>query len=416
MKLTLVCLLAILAFTMADTKEDHWAVIVAGSNGFWNYRHQADVCHAYHIMKDNGIPEDQIILFSYDDVADSSQNPFPGQLFNQPDGVDVNEGCNIDYRGADVTPDKFLSVLRGEGEGKTLKSNENSKVFINFADHGAPGLIAFPTERLYADDFHKTLLHMNENNMYDEMTVYIEACESGSMFENILEENINIYATTAANPHESSWGYYCYPDDTINGTHVGSCLGDLYSIAWMEDSDNKDVCDETLSDQFDTVKERTTKSEVMKFGTFNFMDEFVGNFQGTCGAKSTLSNFLKSVSKKEPEYEDFHAIDSRDIKMHYLHYKYLNSASNADADELQNEIDNRQAIEERFSRLRSRSGVNVDEPLTITDFECYKKVVENYDEQCGIDEYDLKFFSHFVKLCEEDFSHEARQSLIQDMC
>lgn len=26
---------------------DHWAVIVAGSNGFWNYRHQADACHAY---------------------------------------------------------------------------------------------------------------------------------------------------------------------------------------------------------------------------------------------------------------------------------------------------------------------------------------------------------------------------------
>ena len=26
---------------------EHWAVIVAGSSGYGNYRHQADACHAY---------------------------------------------------------------------------------------------------------------------------------------------------------------------------------------------------------------------------------------------------------------------------------------------------------------------------------------------------------------------------------
>ena len=44
--------------TSKDTKSDHWAFIVAGSNKFSNYRHQADTCHAYQIMKKNGIPED----------------------------------------------------------------------------------------------------------------------------------------------------------------------------------------------------------------------------------------------------------------------------------------------------------------------------------------------------------------------
>ncbi len=28
-----------------------WAVLVAGSDGFFNYRHQADVCHAYHVSE-----------------------------------------------------------------------------------------------------------------------------------------------------------------------------------------------------------------------------------------------------------------------------------------------------------------------------------------------------------------------------
>ena len=35
--------------------------------------------------------------------------------------------------------------------------------------------------------------------MFKEMVIYIEACESGSMFENILEKNINIYGVTASN-------------------------------------------------------------------------------------------------------------------------------------------------------------------------------------------------------------------------
>ena len=35
---------------------DNWAVLVAGSSRFWNYRHQADVCHAYQVLRKNGFP------------------------------------------------------------------------------------------------------------------------------------------------------------------------------------------------------------------------------------------------------------------------------------------------------------------------------------------------------------------------
>mgnify|MGYP003310343397 CR=1 FL=1 len=82
----------------ANATEHHWAVIVAGSNSFANYRHQADACHAYQIMKKNGVPESNIILMMYDDIAGNAMNPFPGQVFNKPTaagvpGVDVYDGC-----------------------------------------------------------------------------------------------------------------------------------------------------------------------------------------------------------------------------------------------------------------------------------------------------------------------------------
>lgn len=46
-----------------------WAVLVAGSNGWYNYRHQADVSHAYHVLKKHGINENNIITMMYDDIA-----------------------------------------------------------------------------------------------------------------------------------------------------------------------------------------------------------------------------------------------------------------------------------------------------------------------------------------------------------
>jgi legumain len=78
-----------------------------------------------------------------------------------------------------------------------------------------------------------------------ELVFYLEACESGSMFQN-LPKDIKIFATSAASPDESSWGTYCSPDDKVGGKAIGSCLGDLYSVNWMEDSDAADLNTETL--------------------------------------------------------------------------------------------------------------------------------------------------------------------------
>lgn len=146
-----------------------------------------------------------------------------------------------------------MKVMKGDASagGKVLKSNTNSKVFWYFADHGAPGLVAMPYGHyMYADELHSTIKYMHENKMYKEMTMYMEACESGSMFEKILEDDINVYAVSAANAHESSWGTYCSPDDSVDGKSLHTCLGDLFSVNWMEDSDIAKMGQETLHKQF----------------------------------------------------------------------------------------------------------------------------------------------------------------------
>merc|ERR1712151_532048 len=201
------------------------------------------------------------------------------------EAVDVYDGCKLDYTGDDVTPRKFIAVLTGDADGaggKVLQSKAGDHVFVNFVDHGARGLIAFPGDDvLHAKTLISTLKKMHAHGMYKELTFYLEACESGSMFEDLLPKSLPVYAVTAANAHESSYGTYCNSESRVGDQEVGSCLGDLFSVNWMEDSDKYDSTAETMNQQFAHVKALTRESHVMRYGKVKQIgSEPVSNFQG----------------------------------------------------------------------------------------------------------------------------------------
>jgi hypothetical protein len=53
-------------------------------------------------------------------------------------------------------------------------------VFVNFVDHGAPGLLAFPIDELYADDLERALRKMAVNRQFARVSnteaVVAESC------------------------------------------------------------------------------------------------------------------------------------------------------------------------------------------------------------------------------------------------
>ena len=53
---------------------------------------QADVCHAYQILKKGSLKDENIIVFIYDDIADNTMNPRPRVIINSPHGQDVYKG------------------------------------------------------------------------------------------------------------------------------------------------------------------------------------------------------------------------------------------------------------------------------------------------------------------------------------
>ncbi|KAL7595845.1 hypothetical protein Lser_V15G30522 [Lactuca serriola] len=409
-----------------------WAVLVAGSNGYSNYRHQADVCHAYQILKRGGLKDENIIVFMYDDIANNTMNPRPGVIINSPNGSDVYAGVPKDYTGDYVTAANFYAVLLANssgltgGSGKVVASKPGDKIFVYFTDHGGPGLLCMPNlPYIYANDFIEVLKTKHASGTYDEMVLYVEACESGSVFEGLLPEDLNIYVTTASNANESSWGTYCPGSATPPPPEYNTCLGDLYSISWMEDSDVADLNTETLEEQYLKVKARTSNnnivgSHVMQYGTQLISNETVSVYQGSVTLNSTSNTFqsIGFMGVVEQRVADVYSMWKmyessilepqqkiellKEIKEITTHRAHLDSTIESIKGEL---------LDQEYLKERAPGSVLVD------DWDCLKSMIRTFETYCGsLTQYGVKHTRTFANMCNNGVTMDAMDEALKGRC
>nr|AWD84471.1 asparaginyl endopeptidase 1 [Petunia x hybrida] len=423
-----------------DSVGTRWAILLAGSNGYWNYRHQADICHAYQLLKKGGLKDENIVVFMYDDIANNEENPRPGIIINSPHGEDVYKGVPKDYTGDDVTVDNFLAVILGNkaalsgGSGKVVNSGPNDHIFIYYSDHGGPGVLGMPTDPyLYANDLIDVLKKKHASGTYKSLVFYLEACESGSIFEGLLPEGLNIYATTASNAEESSWGTYCpgeYPSPPIE---YETCLGDLYSIAWMEDSDIHNLRTESLKQQYHLVKDRTANgnpfygSHVMQYGDLNLSKNPLFVYMGTNPANDNYTfgadNSLR-VSK---------VVNQRDADLLHFWYKFRKapegSARKFEAQKQLNEaISHRMHLDNSIALVgKLLFGIkNVPEVLSsvrpagqplVDDWDCLKSYVRTFETHCGsLSQYGMKHMRSIANICNAGIKMEQMVEASAQAC
>ncbi|KAI3804351.1 hypothetical protein L1987_25828 [Smallanthus sonchifolius] len=410
-----------------------WAVLVAGSNGYDNYRHQADVCHAYQILKRGGLKDENIIVFMYDDIANDPSNPRPGVIINSPNGPDVYAGVPKDYTGESVTTDNFFAVLLGNetavqgGSGKVVASKPDDKIFVYFTDHGGPGILCMPTGPfIYANDFIKVLETKHAMGTYDEMVIYVEACESGSIFEGLLPADLNIYVTTASNANESSWGTYCPDMSPPPPPGFDTCLGDLYSISWMEDSDSEDLRHETLEEQYLKVKMRTYNnhssegSHVMQYGTLGISKETVSVYQGSTPGSFSAKPFQSSDSMGVVNQRD------ADLYSMWKRYKKLTEESQQ-KEELFNKIKeitaHRAHLDGSVDMIKGYLlgnelvSVRDEGSALVDDWGCLKSMVRTFEKYCGsLTQYGMKHTRTFANLCNNGVNNKAMDEATKHTC
>ncbi|XP_005092927.1 legumain-like [Aplysia californica] len=305
--LSLVLLAVVLVVRVESGKN--WALVVAGAKDYQNYFSQACSCHAYDTLRNNSIPKENIVYMSYDDVANDPENPVKGNIVNVAGGPNLYPRCKPDYRRKEVTPEVFLKVLTGDKEGvkeligrdgKVIASGPDDHVFVYMIDHGGPGVFYFPGfVELHNKDLNNALKQMHREKKYKEMVLYVEACESGSMFEGILPEDINIYAISSTNSHES--GIMCCWDK-LRKVYVGSYFGN----AWTYNTDTANLLKETLYQQYEVVKKACnvsgSVSHPQQYGNLSMNSEVLAQYlskaegyqSGVCLNTLEVDNTLRS--------------------------------------------------------------------------------------------------------------------------
>ena len=398
--------------------QEQWAVLVAGSKGWDNYRHQADVCHAYQVLHEHGVDDDHIVVMMYDDIAYSDQNPTKGVIINTPKGPNVYKDVPKDYTGDNVNPQNFLAVLKGDqeavkgkGSGKVVQSGPNDNIFIYFADHGASGMVAFPSDFLDAQTLNSALQDMHKNKRYKQMLFYLEACESGSMFEGLLPDNIGVLAVTASNSTAPSFA--CFYDEKLD-----TFLGDVFSVSWMNNADTEDIEKETIEEQMNHISNSTeVYSEIGHFGDDNILKDIVGVFQGLKNNERSVTvgditdavvahevSIARLEKNRKKNSDKIHALRKGrqfvDTVMEEIVYKVLGDPDNVD---------------EVFEEVHE-----------IRDFDCFIDVARKFHEKCfnlGENGFALRKVHILANICGSEVLHVDKTdnskkiiNVIHDVC
>ena len=149
----------------------------------------------------------------------------------------------------------------------------------------------------------------------------------------LLPENIKIVSLTSTNPTETAFATYCYPDNVVDKRHLGFCLGDVFSVNWIEDTVQSDPNKETLKMQYERVKDLTEGQKVSLYGDKSFMNETLSVFFGHKESDGYSMNILNNYFMPEHNHHKNHltpqisaftkmrhsnTINSRDVKLNFL--------------------------------------------------------------------------------------------------
>ncbi|KAK5983774.1 Hemoglobinase-type cysteine proteinase, partial [Trichostrongylus colubriformis] len=261
---------------------------------------------------------------------------------------------------------------------------------------------------LTAKKLDETLRDMHRNHKFAQLVFYLEADQGGSMFEGILKNNINVYAVTAAAGGESTDATYC----DLHETMQLPCLGDEFSVNWMEDSDMVDTTIETLKEQFETVQELTEGSRVCHFGNLSMVREPVSWFQGVGNTilRTSKANGLTTTKGTVKNRHRRVSWPSRDVElMHLQKLKQLGYRSATVDAEISRIHEDRRNVENVFTELinslvsdAAERRSLLEEKSSIKNLDCHDDVVQMFILICvNVNKYDhaLKYMYVLNNFC-----------------
>lgn len=236
--------------------QDRYAVVMATSTGWNNYRHQADALDIYRMLRKAGYDDAHIVLITEDDLADNPQNPHPGVVHVSPEGENLHENIINDYRISELTPEDLGHILSGtvtERTPEVVHGSKNTNVLFFWSGHGVydKKINWGNTGYVMADEIHAMLSAAEPN--FRKLLFVMETCYSGSVGEE-MPEIPGLLMLTACAPGEKSHA------DVIEGSIY---LSNAFTRVFREEVEQNTHI--TLYDLYTALARHTTASHAMMY-------------------------------------------------------------------------------------------------------------------------------------------------------
>ena len=204
----------------------------------------------------------------------------------------------------------------------------------------------------------------------------------------------------------------------VNGTNLHTCLGDLYSVSWLEDADSAWNLRESLARQMAKVTKETKESHVQIFGDTSFASDFAGSFEGDAQDKH---GYLRGDAKAQVRK----GVDARATTLSYYRSKAKAGLPGAREAYLA-ELAFRANMTARFDAIAAKCGSSATllkgVPVNVAVFtddvwQCYKDAVDAVRLSCprGLnDEHILGHVGMLGALCADGAPDVA--STVRSVC
>ena len=263
--------------------KDSYALLIQGSSGWANYRHQADVLNMYQMLRRKGWDDDHIILIISDDLADYSSNAYKGKVSISTYGENLYEGAVIDYSTDSLKVTDIQDIMLGKSSAHlptVLNTSDQTNVLVFWSGHGClaathkvNGFVWRDKQGYLTDsDFRSLLEQMNSQQRYRKMLLLLEPCYSRNMA--IQARQIpGILAIASASSTESSFADF-------HSSDLGIWMSDRFSNNLVATLSEKP--DQTYRELYEYLYTHTLGPHVYVENSYWF-----GNL-----CKSTLGEFI----------------------------------------------------------------------------------------------------------------------------
>lgn len=259
------------------TLANNWAVVVATSDTWANYRHQADALAMYQLLKRHGYDDDHIILVMEDNLAYNAKNLHQGEVRVRMDGENLYHDVTVDYKLSDITIDDLKKIMLGEKSSSlpnVISSTANDNVIVFWCGHGNYNKLAWGSDNTISGSNIKDILQaMSDQGKYRKMMFSIDACYSGSIGEQCAGIP-GVVFVSAANSSESSKA-------DMKDTDMGIWLSNGFTRAFQEQIDEDPTI--SLRDLYYVLARRTVGSHATVYNAENYgnlyhntMEEYLG--------------------------------------------------------------------------------------------------------------------------------------------